>query len=177
MCQWVRRAAALAVAVTLAGVTTACGGSDSAEGSDPGSSDARTAPVDRPYDTALQAALGFSQWFAHDSDQSCNQLSSFLDGRLPQNIVDTYSCRKVLTAAQLRDGCDNAGGGASDLRHVTVTPGRLRYTVRWNLGLDCASGHVGDRRGTYQVIVQKYADGWAVTSYKVLTGPGAGTSG
>lgn len=102
-----------------------------------------------------------------------------LDGRLPQKMLDSFSCRQVMTPAEVRDGCRNGGVFATGAPHshaVALAAGRMRYSIGWGRTLDCASGQRADQ-GTYQVVVRQYADGWAVTSYKVLTGPGAGASG
>lgn len=173
MDSFVRRFGVLTVAAVLSAATSGCGDSHRSGAGD-GLPDA---PVSRPYLSALQAALSFSSWFAHDSDEYCNQPHWTLNGHLPKRIVDSYSCHDMISPRQLRDDCDDAGGGATEIRHVRIGPGRYRYTAKWNGAVNCLRGHVPARRGTYEVVVQKYADGWAPTSYKILTGPGAGTSG
>ncbi|GAB3863135.1 hypothetical protein GCM10028801_30040 [Nocardioides maradonensis] len=168
----------LVLALLIGCVFTACGsgGPGGPEGSD--STSAGGGPVERPYDTAQQAAMGFSGWFQADATD-CSEPHFILEGRLPQRWLDAYSCRAVLSAAEFRDHCEPGPLFASGAPHssaVKLDAGRTRFTIAWGRTLHCAGKNHSDK-GTYQVVVQKYADGWSVTSYKILAGPGAGTSG
>lgn len=173
----VRRAEGLLLAVLVAGTLAACGTGGAGGVGGTSTSAAASGPVDRPYHTALQAALGFVSWFQADASD-CEHPDFVLDGRLPQAMLDSFSCRQVLTPSQIRDGCKGAGGASSPhAAPFTLATGRLRYVVDWNRGLRCDTGHHPQDRGTYEVVAQQYADGWSIASYKILTGPGAGTSG
>lgn len=177
--QVVRRAGSIALAVLIAAAASACGSSGPDAPAGPPSGASAPGPVERPYASAQQAAFRFSSWFDADA-ADCGEPDFVLDGRLPPAMLDGYSCREVLTAAEVAHHCKRSGWGARvapGTRPVVLSPTRQRVTVAWNSGIQCPG--VPDRRqaGTFRVVVEKHGDGWSVASYKILTGPGAGASG
>lgn len=148
-----------------------------ADPSDPASTDAR-ASVERPYSTPEAAANGFGLWFKADA-RDCGTPSDFLRGRLPQEWLDHWRCDRVLTSQEVSGRCHRetlVATGVSGRRPEVVSPTRQRRVVAWNSETVCSGGTSNDS-GRVSVTVERVGNGWSVTSYDVLTGPGAGTKG
>ncbi|MEX0428821.1 hypothetical protein AB3X52_14435 [Nocardioides sp. DS6] len=182
----------LLVVVALLGVA-GCGGSD-----DP-NADASTPTAHGGWSrqehqwrwrTPNEAAAGFSDYFAA-SARSCGKPVSALGvtplvGGVSPQILDSYSCRNVMTAAEVQQGCYRdvvrLAPGAKNQRGTEVASGQQRFQMDWSGEIRCpiAPGSNENRarqeQGSYEVTVEHDSDVWIVTAFKVLTGPGAGHS-
>lgn len=130
------------------------------------------------------AAQSLGDLFAEADATDCGQPTDDVDGYVSNKIWDTYTCRMGLTLQEVRWHCspDGGGVGGNPARQKTITVSRHPLTKRmtnlaWQAFRKCPGHGKQADSGTYNVTVtQLKGGGWIAVGFKILRGPGAGTT-
>ncbi|MEX0428602.1 hypothetical protein AB3X52_13305 [Nocardioides sp. DS6] len=172
----------LVVVPLVAAVAAGCGG---------GGGRAASTSSGSLFQTSEAAARGFGDYLGFASGKKCDLLEPELDdpdyfvGSMSKEILDSYSCDKVMTARERGRQCDRIVVRpviSGEPVTVSTEPRRLRYSVDWKgetvCDRDAGPGNdVYEEHGSYEVTVEQGDGGWMVVGFTLRSGPGAGHTG